>query len=366
MKCPGCGYESFDLLETCRRCGAPMAAARRVGRPRPRRRRRSVRPGSAGSGPGPRRSRTHGSRRRSRRTSSRCSTTTRSRSARTISTRAGRRLGAGEDDGPRFASTTISSPGRPRRPRRPAAARIRADRDERTAPGGRAADLPGPAFALAGEERRRRGGRRADHRPRRRSPRALSGRRRSPASVGGRWRCWSIRRCCWRLLGVFFLGALLALRLNGFDADAAPGRRRPAGVGRCPSRCSPRCSVSPTRVFFHGSTGRTPGKALRRHRSPDRRRRVPDLGPGAPALARRGPRPGVRRRRHRLGALRAAASRLGRPALGNGGRPARRSAASCAGEAVAPLAVRLTIPGGRGYHASAVVGRDSSAGRATD
>ena len=27
MKCPGCGYESFDLLETCGRCGAPMVAA---------------------------------------------------------------------------------------------------------------------------------------------------------------------------------------------------------------------------------------------------------------------------------------------------------------------------------------------------
>lgn len=26
MKCPGCGYVSFDRLETCKRCGAPMSA----------------------------------------------------------------------------------------------------------------------------------------------------------------------------------------------------------------------------------------------------------------------------------------------------------------------------------------------------
>lgn len=26
MKCPGCGYASYDLLETCKRCGAPMVA----------------------------------------------------------------------------------------------------------------------------------------------------------------------------------------------------------------------------------------------------------------------------------------------------------------------------------------------------
>jgi len=26
VKCPGCGYQSYDLLETCKRCGAPMLA----------------------------------------------------------------------------------------------------------------------------------------------------------------------------------------------------------------------------------------------------------------------------------------------------------------------------------------------------
>ena len=63
------------------------------------------------------------------------------------------------------------------------------------------------------------------------------------------------------ILGAFFLGALLALRLNGFDTDAFLG---PAGL---------QASVLPFAllaaglslaysVFFHGSRGRTPGKAL--------------------------------------------------------------------------------------------------------
>lgn len=63
------------------------------------------------------------------------------------------------------------------------------------------------------------------------------------------------------ILGVFFLGARLALRLNGFDTDSLLG---PAGL---------RASALPFAllatglslvysVFFHGSRGRTPGKAL--------------------------------------------------------------------------------------------------------
>ena len=122
------------------------------------------------------------------------------------------------------------------------------------------------------------------------------------------------------VLGIFFLGALLALQRNGLTTGFLPGRRRLAGFG--PALRAARRAAQPRLLHLLSRVhGAHPGQGAGWDRGPDRRRRSHRLGQGDPALVRCGPRPGVCRRRPLLGCFRAAPSRLGRSDFRDGGCP---------------------------------------------
>ena len=118
-------------------------------------------------------------------------------------------------------------------------------------------------------------------------------------------------RFCWRVLGVFFLGALMALRLSGLDTSLLLSGRGSAGIRPSPLRAARRAAQPGLFQLLSRFNRPHARQGTGRHRGSDRRRRRLDLGPGDPALARCGPRPGVCRRRHPLGVLRAAPARVG-------------------------------------------------------
>ena len=225
MRCPGCGYMSFDLLETCKRCGAPMLAATVApGVPQ-------LRPDAPGSAIEQKPSDADA-------------------------------IEVGEHDLDRALSPgAVSTADSPIVDEGGLPFLIAADpfaEPRRFSPEA-AGDLPGPAFALAGEE--------------------------NAGEEGGKPiidRYEEVPECCWSpevaglgrralallvdqallaaALGIFFLGALVALRINdlapgvflaaGFQASALPFALLAAGLSfgyYC---------------FFHAALGRTPGKAL--------------------------------------------------------------------------------------------------------
>ena len=216
-----------------------------------------------------------------------------------------------------------------------------------------AADLPGPAFMLPDEEERAPG----EGQPVIDSDEEVPERYWAPEVGGLGRRMLSVlvdQTLLALLLGVFFFSALVSLRLTGFDTDfllAAAGLQAAAAPFALLAALLSLCY----HVYFHGATGSTPGKAL------------------AGLEVRTGAGAGLSWGRAILRWFCAALS-LG--ALGAGVawalfEPRRRGWADLlSGTVIARRRSEpdapLTTGGGRGYHASAVQGRDSSAGRATD
>ena len=309
MKCPGCGYESFDLLETCKHCGAPLVAS--VARAP------ADDPATTCWACASSRSAPASLRRR-------CSTTTRSRSERTdldAATLISPAPAPSEDDGgPPFGSTTTFSRTRPR-PRGPDAVPAPPTGPIRAASGRRPARIcPGRPSLFPGADR----GAEACGEPIIDRDDEVPERYWAPEVAGLGRRALALlvdQSLLLALLGVFFLGALAGAATQRPRHGFAPGRRRFAGVG--PALRAARRAAQPRLLQLLSRVhGPHAGQGAGRHRGPNRRRRRPDLGPGDPALARCGPRPGVRRRRHLLGDFRAAPARLGRSDFRNGGRPA--------------------------------------------
>lgn len=231
MNCPGCGYESRDRLETCKRCGAPMAAgtaAAAVGAQCLLFEAEHHAPGHSVPG------------RRLRRI-------TRGNRAETTGDLPelidDDTLEVGESDLERALT---------------AASGFVADRD---AVSFRIDDdLPGPAFALQDPEERLPAGAepiidRADEVPQRYWAPEVAGLGRRAAAL------LVDHVLLLATLGIFLLGAALALRLNGLERElflSAAGLRASAlpfallGAGLSLAFC----------VYFHRSRGRTPGKAL--------------------------------------------------------------------------------------------------------
>ncbi len=226
MKCPACGYVSFDLLETCKHCGAPMAATAAVPSP-------AALPDASALEVG-----------------------NDDLDAPLI---AGQAAVESDDGGPSFRIDDDlfgeSVPG--------VAAAVPVV-PEWADPGGSwlatAADLPGPAFALPGEESIVEvGGEpiidRDDEVP---------DRYWAPAAAGFGRRVSALlvdQAVLVILLGTFFLGAFITLKLNGFDTDYFLAT---AGLhAALPPFALLGALLSFTyNVFFHGFAGRTPGKAL--------------------------------------------------------------------------------------------------------
>jgi uncharacterized RDD family membrane protein YckC len=122
------------------------------------------------------------------------------------------------------------------------------------------ADLPGPAFAFSGEEAVPEAGGepvidRYDEVPERYwAPEVAGLGRRAIAVVVDQSLLVAV-------LGLFFLGAFLALRISGFDTGLLLA---PAGLQASALPFGLLAAVLSLAyfIFFHGSTGRTPGKAL--------------------------------------------------------------------------------------------------------
>jgi uncharacterized RDD family membrane protein YckC len=271
MKCLGCGHESIDRLETCKRCGRPVAADAATASlspadPAEDLQRLRFEPERFVPGqwlPG----------RRLRRV-----------------TRASRAAGdlvemldddaieVGEDDLDRVLSATLEGAGDEDAPPflidedpfgagDPAGSGGRGAPPDLAAPArlsgswsATAADLPGPAFELRDEEQRLPAGAepiidRDDEVPERFwAPEVAGLGRRTVALLVD-------QALLLATLAIFFFGALLALRLSGFDTDvllAAAGLQVSAlpfgllAAGLSLAYC----------VYFHRSRGCTPGKAL--------------------------------------------------------------------------------------------------------
>ena len=267
MKCPKCGDEGFDVLETCNRCGAPMASSVPTvdladdvldGRFQPER----AAPGQWAPG-----------RRRSRATPA----NRLDRGADVVEMLDDDAIEIGEDD---LAGALSASPGfveddgcsfriddelfidhDSSAPEMPVAASEPAVTDEQNrlwrASGG---DLPEPAFALLREEPGSEPGadpiidRYEDVPERYWAPEIAGLGRRALALVVDQLVVLAV-------LGIFFLGAYGALQLNGYDSGSLLAA---AGLQASALPFALLASVLSLAYcwFFHGSMGRTPGKAL--------------------------------------------------------------------------------------------------------
>ena len=213
MRCPGCGYENIGLLETCEHCGAPLGAG-------------AVAPGTPPVD------------------------------------RAGEFVETLDDDGTPFRIDDDLFMGHdPGAPELPGTAPGPSDWADQ---GGfwqeAAADLPGPAFVLSGEEPGpEEGGEpiidRYDEVPERFWAPEVAG-------LGRRALALAVdQSLLLAILGVFFLGAFMALRIGGFDTGlllAAAGLQASA----LPFSLLAAVLGFAYYIFFHHATGCTPGKAL--------------------------------------------------------------------------------------------------------
>ena len=238
MKCLRCDYESFDLLETCKRCGAPMAATalapigfaddlRGL----------SLEPQRFPAGqtvPGPGRRGT----------------------ARPVGD-----LDFVEmldDDAIEVGENELDQAGGG-----PGVFRIDDDLFAEDTVGVTAwpgTELPGPAFSLSGEDH----GAEEDGAPIIDREEEIPARYWAPEVAGVGRRALALlvdQSFLMVVLAVFFLGAFLALRLGGYDTDlflAADGLQASA----LPFALLALLLSLVYFGLFHGSTGRTPGKAL--------------------------------------------------------------------------------------------------------
>jgi len=258
MKCPGCGYESFDLFETCKHCGSPMVAT-------------TVAPDASPIDPA---ADLPGLRLEAERSVPGLWVPGRRRRRTTPGIRVDRggdfvempdddalAIGEADLDGALTAGpAAVEDYGGPpfqidddlfmeRRPGAPAV--------PGRAPG---TDLPGPAFAFPGEEPGTEAGvepiiNRYDEVPERYWAPQLAG-------LGRRALALLVDQSfLMAVLGIFFLGAFTALRLNGFDTGSfltAAGLQASA----LPFALLAAVLSLAYYIFFHGSTGCTPGKTL--------------------------------------------------------------------------------------------------------
>jgi len=273
MKCPGCGYVSFERLESCKRCGAPLVAT-------------ATAPADAPIGPA---DNLQGLRLESGR---RVPDGSRGRPTRGIPADqfvemlAEGATGTGEeefatlpptssdsaeiaetadlddDDGPPFRIDDDLFEGQfPAVPEVPDSAATTREMDDRAGSWyASARSLPGPMFDLRDDDPDTEiGGEpiidRDDEVPERFwAPEVAGLGRRAVALLVDQALLAAI-------LGLFFLGALLALRLSGFDTDyflAAAGLR----ASLSPFALLGALLSLVYHVCFHGTTGRTPGKKL--------------------------------------------------------------------------------------------------------
>lgn len=373
MKCPSCGYVSLDRQESCKRCGAPMMAL-----------------GGGPTGPAPaeapaapfdesllglrlendepapqRRRRTPGRRRRGRAAEREPSAVemldddTLEIGEEELAPLAPADQSGGEpDDGPMpfhlddeiFGDTALAATSTPGEPTGPGGWESPAEREP-----GPASQIPEPLFVLSEDAAAASGAGapvidRDEEVPERFWAPEIAGLRRRAAAQLVDQTLLAL------LLGGFFATALVALRLAGLDGDPL---LRPNGLqaaalpfallGALLSLCY--------YGFFHGYAGCTPGKSLA----------------GVEIRTSEGAAPSWGRV-----VLRWWCAALGLAAAGAGlawalFEPRRRGWADLLSGTVlarrrAPQgpAPALTARGGGGYHACAVQGRDSSAGRATD
>ena len=264
MKCPGCGYVSFDRVEACKSCGAPLAATAAAPPPAPEIVPSAPRP-AADSADGQLELRLEPER---------------PGSARSDSGRGRRRpqQGGRNDDGEAFVEMLDDDAvelggGAPFRidedlfqvrlrgeaAVRGVAAETGTWADQGISGPEAVADLPGPAFVFPDEDLCAAAGEpvidREEEVPERYwAPEVAGFGRRAVALLAD-------QAILAAILGAFFLGAFVALRLSGFD------------TGLFLSSAGLRASLAPFALlaallslvyhaFFHGSTGRTPGKAL--------------------------------------------------------------------------------------------------------
>lgn len=272
MICPACGSTSLERLETCRRCGAPMAASA-MGLPSGARQQVPRDPGGdvlelrlEPEVSSPRRRGPAGARRRPAPGEARGGDFVEMLDDDAIE------VGEGdldmalpgfhpvEDDGgppfriddDLFAGCGLGLGGAP-----DVAASLAGQGASCASP---AAELPDPAFALFDEE----SGIAAGSEPIIDRDGEIPERYWAPEVAGLGRRALALlvdQALLAGSLGVFFLGALLSLRLNGFDTDfllAAAGLRAVAP----PFALLAALLSLAYHAFFHGALGRTPGKAL--------------------------------------------------------------------------------------------------------